>query len=118
MSAERRLPLTATVAALVDAIDDVQRGARTNLADPGRLADEVLFQFARVVAAAEALDLPPSELHPSATFWLTDSRDGQGTHTIVSLSGSGFWVRRGSPGGGTSPGRVHMALPRHPGFRR
>jgi hypothetical protein len=114
---EITLPFDARFEDLVAAVVDVQKRARTNRVSAIDLVDEVTRSRGRLRAVAGALAVSVEALQPSGSWWHSDAATGEGTHTIVSVSGypghgTQYRVFRGSPSTGTSPGVVRLVLPR------
>lgn len=113
MAADVRIPLGAVhlEGRLRQAIADVQSAAKTNKADEERLARECVDAWDKVLRVCEALGLPASELHPAGAWCPTLTSRQEGTHTVVELGSSGWWVRRGTPSLGRWGGRVQLTIP-------
>lgn len=110
-----RLPWTATVLEIHDAIRRVQARCKQTLADPDRMATDIVLQVRRVHEMAEAVHLTIPDLHPSGQFFPPSSW-GKVT-TIVSVSSSGYWIRRGTPSESNANGTIGLSL-RAPGGHR
>lgn len=91
-----RLPLTAELAELYTAIEDVQARCRARRADAHRLASACVAALATVHRVAAELGVAVEALDPTGVWWdpATYSSLESGELTVVELSSSGWHVRR------------------------
>ncbi len=107
-----RLPLTAELAELYTAIEDVQARCRARRADAHRLASACVAALATVHRVAAELGVAVESLDPTGVWWdpATYSSLESGELTVVELSSCGWHVHRHGHLN-RSMGRVRICYP-------